>query len=508
MIEHLTPLDATFLELEQADESAHMHIGGVLVFDPLPGGGAPAREELCRHLASRLGQLPRYRQRLSEPHIGGLSWPEWQDDPAFDVGRHLIHAALPAPGGYEELAEWASGFFSQRLDRHRPLWEMALVEGLADDRWALVHKTHHSMVDGVGSVDVGHLILDDTADAAPAAASSSPSAGGASGPSAADPPPPGSLARLRHAWTSLLPVESMVQAVQLGVHGALHPREALSSARSAIELIVHEELHGAAHTSLNVPIGTRRRFDVVRVALADLREIKSSLGGTVNDVVLTVTASGLRALLESRGEALPAAGLRAMVPMNVRVASEHLALGNRISSLYVDLPVAESDPVRRYHETAARSQALKSAGQQAAGSTAMIELTGLAPPLLHSALAQALYATRLFNVTVTNVPGPQQTLYAFGAPLREVHPLVPLAAERAVGVAVMSYDGSVFFGVVADPDAVPDLPVLLSALAASVEELLSAARAEAITPEHDAPRARHARRAPRTPAAHNVNGAR
>ncbi len=509
MNEHLTPLDATFLELEQADESAHMHIGGVLVFDPLPGGGAPAREQLCQHLASRLGQLPRYRQRLSEPHTGGLSWPEWQDDPTFDVSRHLIHAALPAPGGYEELAEWTSGFFSERLDRHRPLWEMALVEGLANDRWALVHKTHHSMVDGVGSVDVGVLILDATADSAPAAAaSSSLPASGASGPSAAHPPPPGSLARLAHAWAGLLPVESMVQAVQLGVHGALHPREALSSARAAIELVVREELHGAAHTSLNVPIGTRRRFDVVRVALTDLREIKSSLGGTVNDVVLTVAASGLRALLESRGEALPANGLRAMVPMNVRVASEHLALGNRISSLYVDLPVAEPDPVQRYHETVERSQALKSAGQQAAGSTAMIELTALAPPLLHAAIAQALYATRLFNVTVTNVPGPQQTLYAFGAPLREVHPLVPLAAERAVGVAVMSYDGSVFFGVVADRDAVPDLPVLLSALPASVEELLSAARAASIAPEHDAPRARRARRGPRTPAARKVDGAR
>ena len=181
MSEHLTPLDATFLELEEADESAHMHIGGIMVFDPLPDGGSPSREELCQHLASRLGQLPRYGQRLSEPHTGGLSWPEWEDDPAFDLGRHVARAALPAPGGDEELAEWASGFFSQRLDRHRPLWEMALVEGLADGRWALATKTHHCMVDGVGSVDVGHLLLDATADAAPAAPSSPSSASGASG---------------------------------------------------------------------------------------------------------------------------------------------------------------------------------------------------------------------------------------------------------------------------------------------------------------------------------------
>jgi WS/DGAT/MGAT family acyltransferase len=517
MSEHLTPLDATFLELEQADESAHMHIGGIMVFDPLPSGGLPSLEELCRHLADRLGQLPRYGQRLSEPHTGGLSWPEWEDDPAFDIGRHVARAALPPPGGYEELAEWSSGFFSQRLDRHRPLWEMALVEGLADGRWALAHKTHHSMVDGIGSVDVGHLILDATADGAPTAPSSPSSASGPSGggapsslganrqPSGGHPTAPGPLASLAHAWAGLLPVDTIVHAAQMGARGALHPREALRSARSAIDLIVHEELHAAPRTSLNRPIGTRRRFDVVRVPLADLKEIKSSLGGTINDVVLTVTASGLRALLQSRGEALPAEGLRAMVPMNVRVASEHLALGNRISSLYVDLPVAEADPVRRYRETVTRSGSLKSDGQQAAGTTAVIELAGLAPPVIHATLARALYATRLFNVTITNVPGPQQTLYAFGAPLREIHPLVPLAAERTVGVAALSYDGSVFFGVVADRDTVPDLKVLLSALGASVEELMSAARADGVVPADSAPRATRARR---SPAARNADGVR
>ena len=398
MSEHLSALDATFLELEEADESAHMHIGAIMIFDPAPDGRPPSREELCEHLVSRLGQLPRYGQRLSEPHTGGLSWPEWEDDPAFDIGRHVAHAALPTPGGYEELVEWSSGFFSQRLDRHRPLWEMALVEGLADGRWALGTKTHHSMVDGVGSVDVGHLILDTRADAALIAPSSPSSASGASGghappslgadrqPSAGHPTAPGSLASLAHAWAGLLPVETMVQTAHMGAHGALHPREALRSARAAIGLIVHEELHAAPHTSLNVPIGTRRRFEVVRVPLADLKEIKDSLGGTVNDVVLAVTASGLRALLRSRGEALPAEGLRAMVPMNVRIASEHLALGNRVSALYVELPVTEADPVCRYHEIVARSESLKSTGQQATGSTAVVELVGLAPPVIHATI--------------------------------------------------------------------------------------------------------------------------
>ena len=157
---HLSALDATFLELEEVDDSAHMHIGAVMVFDPPPGGRPPSREELREHLDNRLEALPRYRQRLSQAHTGGLSWPEWEDDPTFDLSRHLTRAALPAPGGPEELAEWSSEFFSKRLDRHRPLWEMAIVEGLPDGRWALAHKTHHCLVDGVGSVDVVEVLFD------------------------------------------------------------------------------------------------------------------------------------------------------------------------------------------------------------------------------------------------------------------------------------------------------------------------------------------------------------
>jgi len=263
-------------------------------------------------------------------------------------------------------------------------------------------------------------------------------------------------------------------------------------------VIVREEVRAAPHTSLNRPIGTLRRFEVVRIPLTDLKEIKNSLGGTINDVVLAVTASGLRALLQSRGEPLPADGLRAMVPINVRAAGEHLALGTRVSSLYVELPVAQDDPARRYQETVARSESLKSEGQQARGTTAVIELAGLAPPVIHSAMARAIYATRLFNVTITNVPGPQLKLYALGAAMREVYPLVPLAAEHAVGVAAASYDGTVFFGVAADRDAVPDLDVLVNAMAASVEELLAIARADRNAPKE---RATGPRRAHQRPAA-------
>jgi WS/DGAT/MGAT family acyltransferase len=486
---HLTPLDATFLELEQADETAHMHIGGIMVFDPLPAAGTPSHDEVCRHLADRLTRLPRYRQRLSKPHTGGLSWPQWEDDLTFEVSRHLTRAALPSPGGYEELAQWSSEFFSQRLDRHRPLWEMALVEGLSEGRWALAHKTHHCMVDGVGSVDVGYVLLDTNPHAAPPPSSASSPNGRGRGyasssrgperPSSGPESRAGSRAWLAQIGEGLLPLDTIRHTAELGAHGMLHPREALRNARSALELIVRDELRGAPHTSLNEPIGTRRRFDVISVPLAELKEIRSSLGGTVNDVVLAATASGLRALLQSRGEQIPIQGLRAMVPMNVRIAGDHLALGNRVSSLFVELPVAEPELVARHRETVARSQSLKAAGEQAAGSTAVMELAGLAPPLLHSTIARALYATRLFNLTITNVPGPQERLYALGAPLREVYPLVPLAAEHAIGVAAFSYDGNIFFGVVVDRDGVPDLEVFLAAMRSSLEELLSVARMEA-----------------------------
>ncbi|HMD56610.1 MAG TPA: wax ester/triacylglycerol synthase family O-acyltransferase [Solirubrobacteraceae bacterium] len=488
----LTALDATFLELEEADESAHMHIGAIMVFDASEHGHVPSRAELCAHLGRRLGRLPRYSERLSRPHTGGLTWPEWQPDPCFALSEHVRRAALPAPGGHEELAEWASGFFSQRLDRHRALWDMAIVEGLSDGRWALATKTHHCMVDGVGSVDVGHLILDTEPDASALRGpprrtrrrAAKPAVEPADSDGALGGEEPGALGRLAHAWGGLLPVDAVAHAAQMGAHGALHPREALFNARAAVAMILTEELKAAPHTSLNRPIGTERRFDVVQIPLDDLRAIRGALGGTINDVILAVVAGAVRELLVSRGELPPEQGLRAMVPMNVRAASEHLALGNRVSSLFIELPVSEPDAERRYRETSARSLALKAGGQQAAGTTAVIEFAALAPPILHSTIAQALYANRLFNITITNVPGPQQTLYAFGSPLREIHPLVPLAAEHALGVAIVSYDGDAFVGVVADRDTVPDMPVMLGAVRRSVEELLAAALSPAVPSGH------------------------
>jgi diacylglycerol O-acyltransferase / wax synthase len=461
MTDTLNALDATFLELEEQNGGALMSIGGVMVFDPLPSGGVPTVEELCANLAMRLDRLPRYSQRLSPSRTGGLAWPRWIDDDRFDLRDHVRRVALPAPGGPQELSDWAADFYSHGLDRARPLWEMALIEGLEEGRWALAHKIHHCLVDGVGAVDVAYLLLDVGRDSA-----ASP---------VLIPEPINGNALVRPGLPT--PPQPVVQAVQAGVdagraavNAALHPRRAAARARSLAELLVRDELIAAPHSSLNGSIGSTRRFAAVSVPLEDLKAIRRGLGGSVNDVVLAACTSALRQLLLKRREQPPTRGLRAMVPTNVRDAAEHLALGNRISSLFVELPVAEPVAHVRYRRIVAQTEHLKSSGA-AEGASMMLDLAALAPPVLHAQLARSLYATRLFNVTITNVPGPQIPLFALGAQLREVHPIVPLAAQHAVGIAIFSYNGRVSFGVIADSESTPDIAVLTEGIEEGIDEL-------------------------------------
>jgi WS/DGAT/MGAT family acyltransferase len=235
-------------------------------------------------------------------------------------------------------------------------------------------------------------------------------------------------------------------------------------------MLIRDELIGATHTSLNESIGATRRFAAVDVPLDDLKQIKRSLGGTVNDVVLAVTAGGLRRLFERRGEISNVDTIRAMVPVSLREASEALGLGNRVSSLFVELPIAEPDPLLRFRKTAAAAEELKS-GNQAASAETLIDLAGATPPVIQSVVARLSFTPRLFNVTITNVPGPQMTLYAMGARLRRVVPLVPIFSGHAIGVAVVSYDGGVTFGLNADRATVPDLDVLQRGIEESLAEL-------------------------------------
>ena len=467
MSESVTALDATFLELEQADQGAHMHIGGVLIFDPLPGGGTPAIEPVRAALGERLYELPRYRQHLSEPRVGGLRWPDWIEDEGFDVRRHVHRAALPAPGGEAELAEWAAEYYSRRLDRSRPLWEIVLVEGLERGRWALATKTHHAIVDGVGSVDVSYLMLDPDPEPPPRRVRGPTSEPGRTGVPA--PPIPD---RVR----SLISSGARLGAKTAGLLRPGQARAALEAGRAAVETLVRDELDPAPSSSINRPIGAHRRLAIERFDLAELKAIEAHHGGTINDVVLAATAAGLRDLLLARGEEPPEQGLRAMVPVNIRAAGEHDGLGNKVSSLFVRLPVAEADPAVRYRRLTAETEERKS-GHEALGSQTVVEALGLAPPAVHSFLARSAFAARLFNLTITNIPGPQASLYAHGARLREIWPLVPIAADHAIGLAVISYDGRMFFCLNVDRDSTGDVDLIAAGIRREIEALSAAARA-------------------------------
>jgi len=475
--ESLTALDATFLELEEADQGAHMHIGAVMVFERRADGSAPRTAAVIEHLESRLDALPRFRQRLSSPKTGGFGWPRWVADERFNLASHIQRVRLPAPAGEDELLDWAGEFFSERLDRTRPLWEIAIIEGLAGGGWALATKTHHCMVDGVGSVDIGRVILDgervpdedQARDPSPDADLSNLERASANGSR------PSLMTVSRHLAELPLKLSAVgLRLARRSAGAARHPErvgDVLRRSRAMVDLLVRDEVVAAPRTSLNVRIGGKRRLAVERVPLASLKSIRAELGGTVNDVVLAATAGGLRRLLLARGEEPPRNGLRAMVPVNLREAAEQLSLGNRITSLFVHLPVAEDRALDRYARQVQEAESLKS-GTQALGSRALIDLAGHAPPLIHTFLARSLFATRLFNVTITNVPGPQAPLYAFGSRLTDVWPLVPLAAEHAVALAVFSYDGQVFFALNVDRDAVPDLDLLAEGIASEIAELL------------------------------------
>ena len=462
MAETLTALDAAFLELEEADQGALMSIGGTMVFEP-PDGRAPTVEELRDVLTQRIDALPRYTQRLSTRRSSRFSLPHWEPDPHFDIRHHVRHAALPAPGGDRELWAWTAEFFSHPLDRARPRWEIVLLEGLAQGRWALAHKVHHCLVDGGGSVGVIGLLLDDHPDAPAGNPRTEPTGRAASHHPSHRPHPPEALAQAAGAGA---------HASRAVLHGALHPRDALERSHALLDLLVHDELVGAPHTSLNVPIGQTRRFALVRAgSLDDLKAIGRELGGSFNDVMLAVCTGGLRRLLTERDEALPAQGVRAMVPVNVRVDAKKLELGNRVSSLFVDLPVAEPIAAVRFAQIATRTQRLKS-GRAARGPTTMLDLAALAPPIVtETTVALTTFSTRLFNVTITNVPGSPDPMYAFGAPMRELLPVVPLAADHAVGIAIFTYNATVTIGINADCDSVPDLDVLARGIEQSLGEL-------------------------------------
>ena len=437
-----------------------MHVGAVLIFE----GPPPAREDFLAHTDARLHLVPRYRQKLAVPRFE-MGRPLWIDDPRFNLEYHVRHTALPSPGGIEQLRQLAGRIFSQRLDRSNPLWETWRVQGLEDNRFALISKTHHALVDGVSGVDLATVLFD-----------MSPV------PSEVEPD---------DDWTPS-PEPTQAELIAEGVKGAVRtpldvgtglvkrlqdPGGTIRAAREAAEgigEILWAGLNPAPETPLNVPIGPHRRVWWVRSSLEDFKAIKNSLGGTVNDVVLAVVSGALGRWLRTRGVRTEGLELRALVPVSIRSAGAEKDLGNQIAAMRGPLPVYAADPVDRLQIVRDSMAGLKQS-KQALGAEVISGLNDFAPPTLLAQASRLNFSTRLFNLIVTNVPGPQFPLYLLGRELHEVVPVAFLPQDHAMAVAIMSYNGCVDFGLLGDYDAMPDLDVFADYLEDALAELMEAA---------------------------------
>lgn len=460
--DRLSPLDASFLYAEH--RTAAMHVGAVMTFAQ-PAEGPFDADAFTELIGSRLALVPRYRQKLREIP-GRIGLPVWVDDPEFDLRYHVRRSALAAPGDDGVLRELVGRLLGRQLDRARPLWEVYLVEGLSEDRFAVVTKTHHALVDGLGSMDIGAALLDPT----PTPRETRPDDW--------DPPPePSGFALAASA------VREAIQRPGLAVDVV---GRAVADVRGAVEEAARTVSGAVAAgrsvaftrpvSALNAATGEQRRYGMARTSLAEHRAVRKAHGGTVNDVVLAVVTGGLRRWLISRGEPLTAGTtVRAMVPVSVRARSrESGTAGNSISSFLVELPVALDDPLARLTTLREAMEEHKKGGQ-AVGAAALVGLVGMAPPLLHSLGAQlaSRYSSSFYNVLVTNVPGPPRPLYALGARMLTMFPMVPLGGGQAVAIGITSYDGGMHYGLSADRDALPDVDVLAGYLEESLAELVA-----------------------------------
>jgi len=435
---------------------AHMHVASTILFD----GSPPSHDEFRDHIESRLHLVPRFRQKLRFiPFDQGR--PVWVDDPFLNLDYHVRRTALPAPGSEEQLRNLASRIFSQQLDRTKPLWELWLVEGFEDDRFAVVGKSHHALVDGVSGVDITTVLFD---------VEEEPDHPPVRPPKWAPRPEPTDLDLLKGALQERL---TSPREIVRGLRAALRgPRQVLRGLADAGKFL--EGAAAAPSTPFNVEIGPHRRLAFVRADLGDFKRVKNAHGGTVNDVVLSVVAGALGNYLRARGHDTDELKMRAMVPVSVRADEERGALGNRITAMMAPLPVWSRDPVERLHEVSVTMGDLKGSGQ-AVGAELLTKLTDFAPPTIASQAARLQPAQRFFNLVVTNVPGPQFPLYLMGRPMTAIFPLVPLARRQALCVGIMSYDGQIDFGLVGDYDAMADLDSFALDLEGAIAEAVATA---------------------------------
>ena len=457
--ERLSALDALFLGLE--DRTAHMHVGAVGIFE----GPPPSYPDFLRLIDARLADLPRYRQRVLEVPLR-QGRPVWIDEAHFDLEYHVRRTALPAPGGDAELKRLVGRLLSQQLDRDKPLWEMSLVEGLGDGRFAIVWKTHHCMLDGVAGMDLATVLMD------PEPASNPPSTPAPWTPRKAPPLTELLVSSMKEQLGH--PLRMMREALEPGSDAAKLFRQLAAGLRPLLDVV---SMGRAPQSPLNVPIGPHRRFEMLELPLAQVKAVRAGLRVTVNDVVLAVVAGGLRSWLAARGEP-PSSDLRVLVPVSMRTRDSRGAFGNHISAVFCDLPVTESNPLERLRRIHASMKSVKDSGH-AVGAQTLTRLSDFAPPTLLAQAARLQAVTRMFNLVVTNVPGPQFPLYLLGRRMLRCYPQVPLAAQQAVGIALLSYDGRIGVGIIGDADAARDLPALADALHAALDELHAARRPDA-----------------------------
>jgi diacylglycerol O-acyltransferase len=456
MVERLTNLDASFFYLEEP--STPMHVGGLLVL-ATPPGGVDALAEL---VAARLPLVPRYRQRVAEVP-GQLANPVWVDDPDFNLDYHVRRSGLPRPGTEAQLLDLVSRLTSRPLDRKRPLWEVYLVEGLAGGRVAVVTKTHPALVDGLSAIDIGQVLLDVAPDA--------PTPDPVEWQPRRSPSAPGLVLQALDEYVRR--PSSAVETVRAAVGDARSTAARLTGVAGGLLRTARRAVLPAPSSPLNAPAGRQRRVALARADLEDVKKVRKAYGGTVNDVLLNLVSGALREWLLSRGE--PVVGgtsVRALVPLSMH---DDAAGGSRVSSYLVDLPVGE--PNQRVRLTRL-SYAMRGTAEhgRSVGASSLIALTGFAPPTLHALGARAArgLSRRLFNLVVTNVPGPQVPLYAAGGRMLEVFPVVPLASGQGLSIGITSYHGRVFFGLNADRDSVGDVDVLADLIEQEIAELVEA----------------------------------
>jgi diacylglycerol O-acyltransferase len=469
--ERLSALDATFLELE--DENCHMHIGAVSLFDAAPvlkpDGGIDI-DRIRALMEAGLHRVPRYRQRVAWTPI--MKHPVWVDDARFNLHYHVRHTHLPVPGDERLLKRLVGRLMSQQLDRSKPLWEMWVVEGVEGNRFAIVTKVHHCMIDGIGSVELTGSVMRTTPDPDPRL----------------EQPPPRWIPRPVPTRRELLLGEIQRRAsIPLTTASAVgralvDPRGAIRSAQDVVGGLrdaLGSSFRAASPTPLNIDIGPHRRFDWTAMDLDVIKQIRNQFGGTVNDAVLAIASGALRRFLRQRGVQPDDLDFRAMLPVNFRDPEERTSFGNRVAMMVTRLPIDERDPRRRLQRVTEATAELKRSGQ-VKGVRTLEDLSDWAFTTLFAQFARLAARSRPYNVVVTNVPGPQFPVYVLGSPMRTCYPLVPLFRGQALGVALFSYDGRLYWGFNADWDGVPDLHDLIEAITTEFDTLAIAAGARPV----------------------------